>query len=353
MGSNGLRPGHPRRFAVIASALLAALLGACSSTPAAHRAPVTVPPSSTTAPRPVSDVDYSQASTWLSTPTALTHPVDVFYLSDTAYSKPDATSPDIGPIDAPSMISGDQAAFERTATAFAPVANIYAPYYRQVDTKVQSSMTPAEQVAMVGSIPTSDAIAAFQYYLDHFNDGRPFILAGHSQGSSVLTHLLADYMGTHPDVYRRMVAAYVIGYPVTPQYLADNPHLRFAEGPTDTGVIISYNTEAPTLGVTNPVMLGVTDALVINPITWTRTETPATAAENLGSWLPASTNGPSTKTEAFADATINLARGVIICDSPDAQPLATEGIMHSYDYPFYYFDIQANAAARVERFMTR
>lgn len=307
----------------------------------------------------MSDVNYSQPSTWLSVPTTLTHPVDVFYLSDTAYSKPDPSSPDIGPIDAPSMISGDQAAFERTATAFAPVANIYAPYYRQVDAMVQKSMTPAEQVAMVGSIPTSDAIAAFEYYLDNFNGGRPFILAGHSQGSSVLTHLLADYMSTHPDVYRRMVAAYVIGYPVTPQFLADNPFLHFAEGPTDTGVIISYNTEAPSIGGTNPVMLGVTDALVINPITWTRSETPATAEQNLGSWLPDPTTGQFTKVPAFADATVNVARGVLICDSPDAQSLAAgnallpEGVFHSYDYRFYYFDIQANAAARVDHFMTK
>jgi len=64
-----------------------------------------------------------------------------------------------------------------------------------------------------------------------------------------------------------MIAAYVIGYPVTAQILADNPHLKFTEGMDDTGVIISYNTQAPDveLGV-NPVLSGLT-GLVINPIT--------------------------------------------------------------------------------------
>src|ERR1035437_6450599 len=107
-----------------------------------------------------------------------------------AHSKPTPGSPGIGPINAPSMIKGDQADFQRTATAFAPVANIYAPYYRQVDAMVQKSMTPANQIKAVAGIPTTDAIAAFEYYLQHYNDGRAFILAGHSQGSSVLSHLL-------------------------------------------------------------------------------------------------------------------------------------------------------------------
>ena len=52
-------------------------------------------------------------------------------------------------------------------------------------------------------------------------------------------------MKDHPEVYSRMIAAYVIGNPVTQASLDNNPHLKFATGPDDTGVIISYNTEAP------------------------------------------------------------------------------------------------------------
>lgn len=42
-----------------------------------------------------------------------------------------------------------------------------------------------------------------------------------------------------------MIATCVIGYSITPEYLAKNPHLKFAKEAKDTGVIISYNTEAP------------------------------------------------------------------------------------------------------------
>jgi hypothetical protein len=332
--------------ALVLAVPLGAILTACGT-------------SGSSSPANDSGIDYSKAANWLALPTSITHKVDVFYLSDTAYSKPAPSSPDIGPINAPSMIKGDKADFQRTATAFAPVANIYAPYYRQVDALVQKSMTPADQVKTVAGIPTTDAIAAFEYYIEHYNDGRPFILAGHSQGSSVLSHLLSVYMKAHPQVYKRMVAAYVIGYPITQTYLNQNPFLKFAQGPDDTGVIISYNTEAPTIGGTNPVMLSAQHALVINPITWTRTEEPATAQQNLGSWLPDPTTGKFVKVMAYASAQIDTATGVLICSSANAAELAPgnlllpEGVYHSYDYPFYYFNIRANAADRVNHFLSK
>lgn len=103
--------------------------------------------------------------------------------------------------------------------------------------------------------PAVDVFAAFKYYLKHYNHGRPYILVGHSQGSDVLRYLLSDYMKTHPRVYSRMVAAYIVGQSITPRYLADNPHLKFARGAGDTGVIVSWNTEAPGFDGTNPVLL--------------------------------------------------------------------------------------------------
>ena len=96
-----------------------------------------------------------------------------------------------------------------------------------------------------------------------------------------MNFLLSEYMKTHPEVYSRMIAAYSIGYSITKDFLAKNPHLKFAEGPADTGVIISYNTEAPTIEGTS--LLVLPGAIAINPITWTREEIPATVEQNLGS----------------------------------------------------------------------
>jgi hypothetical protein len=170
-------------------------------------------------------------------------------------------------------------------------------------------------------------------------------------------------MKDNPRVYDRMIAAYVIGYSVTPDYLAQNPHLKFAEGPDDTGVIISYNTEDPNVAPgTNPVVLP--GALAINPIIWTRDEIPATAGENLGS-ITLNQDGSVVLNEAgeaalvkdYADARVDKAKGVVICSSADVEALAPgnqtfpKGVYHSFDYPFYYFDIRHNAATRVDRFL--
>lgn len=69
-----------------------------------------------------------------------------------------------------------------------------------------------------------------------------------------------------------MIAAYVIGYSVTDEYLTENPHLKFAEGADDIGVVISYNTEGPgNNGKHNAVV--TEGAVSINPLNWKRDTT--------------------------------------------------------------------------------
>ncbi|MHB8770986.1 MAG: DUF3089 domain-containing protein [Syntrophales bacterium] len=301
--------------------------------------------------------DYSQARHWLSIPVAVKS-VDVFYLYPTAWHKVHDSDPNICDIDNPSMLAGSASAFGRSATAFETIANIYAPYYRQADAAYALTLPLPQHDALIAGIPTMDAVAAFDYYIKNFNNGRPFILAGHSQGSNVLINLLTGYLKDHPDVNRRMIAAYVIGYPVTAKVIADNPHLKFAEGPDDTGVIISYNTQAPDVvpGV-NPVLSGLI-GLVINPVTWTRAETTATTAEGLGSIMPDPVTFIFSPVPQYADARVDIANGVLICTTADEDGLYAltrqgfpRGVYHSFDYPFYYFNIRANAQNRVNKYI--
>jgi hypothetical protein len=306
-------------------------------------------------PEPVSSAtDYSMSVHWLSLP-ATTKPVDVFYVYPTAWQKSAASEPNINGIDNASMLKGSNAAFARQATAFETVGNVYAPYYRQADAAYTLTLpTLAEREQVIAGEPTLDVMAAFDYYIEHFNNGRPFILAGHSQGSNVLLNLLADYMKDHPDVYDRMVAAYVIGYSVTDMYMAKNPHLKFAAGADDTRVIISYNTQSPSVakGV-NPVVLD--GGIAINPITWKRDETPAMASQGLGSFLPFA--GILSKVPQYADAIVSLDKGVVMCSTADEaamhqlSPTFPSGVYHSFDYLFYYFNLRANAAERVAKYL--
>jgi len=51
----------------------------------------------------------------------------------------------------------------------------------------------------------------WQYYLQHINDGRPFILIGHSQGAAMLIRLIAEQIDPNPLVRQRLVTAILAG----------------------------------------------------------------------------------------------------------------------------------------------
>lgn len=305
--------------------------------------------------------DYSVATHWLSLPASTDKEVDVFYVYPTAWQKVNKEDPNICDIDNPSMLIGSKAAFSRQATAFEDTGNIYAPYYRQADAAYTLGLSLEEQEKVVGGIPKADVLAAFDYYIKNYNNGRPFILAGHSQGSNMLVYLLAEYMRENPQVYERMIAAYVIGYSVTNDYFTKNEFLKFAEGAGDTGVIISYNTEAASIPGKNPVVLP--GALAINPITWSRDEELVTAEKNLGS-LSLNKDGTPVRdaqgkivaVKNYADARVDKTRGVVVCAAVDSSNLALgfgPGIYHTYDYPFYFFNIKENAALRTKNFLKK
>ncbi len=291
--------------------------------------------------------DYSIAGHWLALPTNTVAGVDVFYLYPTAWQDTNSDpNPRICAIDNPSMLTGAASAYARQATVFNGVGNIYAPYYRQ------DNMSASNREAVIAGIPTLDATAAFDYYIQHLNMGRPFVLAGHSQGSDVLSNLLSDYMKAHPEVLSRMIAAYVLGFSITPEYMSNNPHLKFATGPDDTGVIISYNTEAPDVAIgANPVLSTTGIGLVINPISWSTDEVLVLTNDvrNLGTSIP--------QFLPYADAQIDKAKGVLVCAAANEDvmhsltPGMPRGVYHSFDYLFYYYNLRANATNRVAKFL--
>ena len=300
--------------------------------------------------------DYSKPGHWLSLPSSITKKVDIFYVYPSSFRKVDKNEPNICEIDNPTMIKIAGATFDLQAAAFETAGNIFAPYYRQVDAVFCSTITVEERHEFFRDIPRSDIFAAFGHYIKNHNNGRPFILAGHSLGSALLKYLLAEYMKENAEVYSRMIAAYVIGYSVTGGYLSENPHVKFAEGPGDTGVIISYNTEAPAIEGVNGVVFP--DAISINPISWTRDETIAKASENLGS-IVTTEDGKIMTVKNHADARVDKKRGVVICGTVDVEKTAPgnilfgKGIYHGYDYQFYFYNIRENAARRIENFLNK
>ena len=159
-----------------------------------------------------------------------------------------------------------------------------------------------------------------------------------------------------------MVAAYAIGYSVTTDYLASNPHLKFATGESDTGVIIAWNTEGPRNVETNAHNIVVLpETRSINPLNWKLDETYAPASLNLGSIVTDEETGEPKIGDCGADAQINLARGVVVTHAK-ADPLPEDvakvvaGFFgpdgrHGSDYTYFYSNIKANVAKRVAAYL--
>jgi hypothetical protein len=55
----------------------------------------------------------------------------------------------------------------------------------------------------------------------------------------------------------------------------------------------------------------------------------------------------------YADARVDLAKGALICSTADASLGYGPGIFHIYDYAFYYFNLRANAANRIQKFLNK
>lgn len=140
--------------------------------------------------------------------------------------------------------------------------NFYAPYYRQMI--FEAYQQPADTLAKLAQFAANDVNDAFQYYMSHFNHGRPFFLMGHSQGSQVLIEMLKHDMTA--EQRQQMVAAYCIGYHVTAEELAAYPDaLKPATDSLMQGLVI-FNS------VTDPSAISFIsrdDVIGVNPTTWT------------------------------------------------------------------------------------
>ncbi|MBQ4431363.1 MAG: DUF3089 domain-containing protein, partial [Synergistaceae bacterium] len=236
----------------------------------------------------------------------------------------------------------------------------FVSYYRQASLRYAGEVwkKTGDISEAISGMPYDDITAALDYYFEKYNNGRPFIIAGHSQGSAIAKIVLEKYFREHPDYYKRMVAAYVIGYAVTKNDLAANPHWKFATGEADTGVIISWNTEGRKNVETNAkTAVLFPGAISINPLNWKLDDTYAPASENLGSLVVNGETGTVAIGDVGADAQVVPSRGTVITNAK-VEPMPAELARvaseffgpdgrHESDYTFYYSNIKDNVAKRI------
>ena len=164
-------------------------------------------------------------------------PVDLVFLYPSSCY--DSRAGVICPVDNRSMVKGARRNFAQQATAFGPVANVFAPFWRQVNSMKLAEMSFEEVDQAEWAEPRTDVYAALDYYFENLNHERPFFLAGHSQGSRLSYMVLSEYMKEHPDYYVNMIAAYCLGDSLTRDYLKENPHVKASQREDDLGVVVS------------------------------------------------------------------------------------------------------------------
>ena len=303
--------------------------------------------------------DYSQKDCWYQIP-EITKDVDTFYILATEYleSSMEEGAPDYAAIDNAEIRQTAPGEYESQASAYAASTNVFVPYYRQAGGKHagETWLNSGTIEPAVKATPYEDVTAALDYYFANYNEGRPFIIAGHSQGAALTKFLLEEYFKERPDLYERMVAAYPIGYAVTKDDLAAHPHLKFAKGETDTGVIVSWNTEGEKNGEENvSTLVTLPNAISINPLNWRLDDTYASASENLGSYMLNEKTGMYEFVDVGADAQVDTVRGVVVTNARCAPvPLAElfgPDSRHDNDYTLYYNNIRDNVAKRVAAYM--
>ncbi len=161
---------------------------------------------------------YDQAASWALIPTNPDHPTptdlpaDVFFIHPTTF---DGGRNWNGPItDAWSQRLLDRVMLPNYAGPFARVGRIFAPRYRQAS--LYAHLTLREDAREARAFAYGDVRDAFRYYLEHFNQGRPFIVVGVEQGGLLGDRLLREEVARNPDLVRRLAAAYLIDT-VTPR----------------------------------------------------------------------------------------------------------------------------------------
>lgn len=210
---------------------------------------------------------------------------------------------------------------ELADTIFATHANLFLPYYRQA---VFEGLE-GEHAAKAWQTATLDATEAFDYYMKHYNNGRPFILAGYSQGGQMVKEVLKHM---DDDAYSHLIAAYVVGYGVTPEDTVTQPghhtpHIVLAKDSTSCGVTVNFNSVTTTAAI-SPLLCG-NNIGCINPVSWTTTATPATllSAGQAGKMddarFPYATAVAASDPQKPVTVTVDPANHVLIVNGIDAQ----------------------------------
>ncbi|MFN3475387.1 MAG: DUF3089 domain-containing protein [Blastomonas sp.] len=285
--------------------------------------------------------------------------VAVFYVHPTSYMKRKYWN---APLNDKESQDRARIFLRSQASVFNGVGQIWAPRYRQA--AIGAFLTDKPEAQMAFDAAYSDVLAAFDEFLLEIPDDMPIIIAGHSQGALHLTTLMRQRVVTRP-LADRIVAAYVIGWPVSLSTDLLALGLPGCAEPDQTNCLLAWQSfgepAEPKLILSvydisigfDGELRGTSPMLCVNPITGVMGDK-APAAQNLGTLVP---------NDELTDGVITAGLVPARCDDRGLLLLGGEPQMgnyvlpgnnyHVYDYPLFWANIRADVERRVAAFLAR
>jgi len=249
------------------------------------------------------------------------------------------------------------------ASVFNGCCRIYAPRYRQAT--IYSFMDGSGSGKAALQLAYEDVERAFDYFIEHYNQGRPFILASHSQGS-VHVRTLLERRITGTALRERLVAAYPIGFGINREEMAKAvPDVPVCESAEQIGCVVTWNAVGPKAQPWGDPRKNI----CVNPLTWRADGAAAEASLNLGGVAyPGTFEGTLADVKGVPEDFI-AAKPVLETAVADAQcvdgmllvkeihsknyaarPMGTDNY-HIYDYNLFHMNLRRNVEQRVAAYL--
>lgn len=267
--------------------------------------------------------------------------VDVFFIHPTTFTEPGDVRMNAEINDAALNAKTDYSSILFQASAFNE-QRVFAPRYRQAHYRAYLIQ---DTVAALQAFEKAylDVKDAFQYYLDHFNGGRPIIIASHSQGSTHAIRLLQEFFDGKT-LGNRLVVAYIPGMDIPRNSFSK---LQPCRDSVQTGCFCGWRTYRK--GYEPNMEPRYQDSYVTNPLNWTADSTYAAAAENKGAVLKNFNKLYRSVTDA------QVYKGFLWVKHPKfpGSFLYNTSNYHIGDINLFYLNIRSNIQTRIRAFWKR
>lgn len=293
-------------------------------------------------------------------PPQLRAPADVFFIHPTVLMSRERWNADTRDLDLNGKVG--QTTIRNQASVFNGCCAIYAPRYRQLT--LGGYLKWSENSVAATELAYSDILRAFREFRRRVGD-RPFILAGHSQGSRLGRLLIEREIDGKP-IAKRMVAAYLIGHWIELDWFKQLRDVRTCTGATDTGCVVTWSTfEAGRNAGSQRRLLGRQSGYqpetikrpyaCINPLSWTTTTALAPKQANIGAWVYGDGPSPRPLDTGLVSARCGKDGGLYISKpgEPYQATVIPFGNHHNNDYQIAWMNLRQNATDRVAAFLAR